>query len=80
MSSQQDQQVHLFSLRLWLHTDENHWTMWRAKLYHVQSDSTRYLQDWAEIVPVLQAMLRTAEAHRRLSVADDQEPNKPPLP
>ncbi len=62
MQPEHAQQNHLFTLRLWGEEAETGELEWRGQLYHVQSSTTRYFQEWAALIPLLLRMLRETGA------------------
>lgn len=48
----------LFTLRVWLETDEDGSIRWRGKLRHVPSGEIRHFRGWAALIPLLLDMLR----------------------
>ncbi|HRQ40151.1 MAG TPA: hypothetical protein PLD25_19750 [Chloroflexota bacterium] len=74
MTSREEQQIHLFTIRLWLDADGSDQTRWRGKLVHVQSGHTRYFQDWAALVPILRAMLRADQTPHQVSTSFTVDP------
>ena len=62
MLTNQTKQSHLFTLRLWSQEDEDGRIQWRGQIHHINNDDMRYFQDWAALIPLLLAMLRTSKS------------------
>jgi hypothetical protein len=53
-------QSHLFTVRVWQEVIDEEDCEWRGKIFHVESNQTRYFRDWAALIPVLLSMMREA--------------------
>lgn len=58
MNEESPSASHLFTLRIWLETDEEGTPRWRGKLYHVPSGEIRHFRGWAALIPLLLDVLR----------------------
>ena len=58
----QQQQSHLFTVRLWLEDLGDGRAEWRGQLQHVLSGETHYFRQWETLLALLLAMLPPAVA------------------
>jgi hypothetical protein len=63
----QDQGSHLFTVRLWSESLEDH-KGWRGRVQHVLSGETRTFDDWSSLVDIFLEMAETD----RIEVAQPQ--------
>ena len=61
-AGRQQNQSHLFTVRLWIENLGDGRAEWRGQLQHVLSGETRYFREWPTVLTLLRAMLPPAEA------------------